>query len=243
VKMTAHPNMIDEIPPHADADAPEPAPDRPPRPPLTSLERVNGILGRWYRLQHTVDAYDALHNAELSRLNRRRAEAVGPTERRISRLRSSVEDFAVQAFLGFGELGHRVPNGDITSRPVVVTIDKTDADVAEWLSKVHPSAVEMRPQVDMKKLRAWIDARVKAGHLQRMVSKPLPDGDVEFSIVDESKGWPWEFERDQVGVWFWTEEGVETEMDLELVEGDVLFGVSWIPNGTQGSGRNFKVKL
>jgi len=237
-RMTAE---IDEIPTHTDDDAPDLTPDQAPRPPISSLARVNGILGRWYRLQHSVDAYDALHNAELSRLKRRREEAVGPTERRISRLRSAVEDFAVSMFLGFGDIGHRVPNGDITSRPVAYEITKTDADVAAWLTGLEPSAVEQRPWVDMKQLRKWIDARVKAGHLQRMVSRPAErDEDVEFWLVDETKGWTADLEDGDIGVWFWTDIGAQ---EYERVEGEVLTGMMWAPNGTQGSGRNFKVKL
>lgn len=238
--MTAPTNMIDESPPHTDSDVQATAPDRASRPPISSLARVNGILGRWYRLQHSVDAYDVLHDAELARLKKRRAEAVGPTERRIDRLRAAVEDFAVSMFLGFNDTGHRVPNGDITSRPVAYSIDKTDDLVVPWLDLVEgmDDAIEMRPWVDMKKLRKWLDAQVKAGNLQRMVSRPAEvDEDVEFWLVDEKDGWTVELEPGDIGVWFWTSDA------SAHAEGEVLAGVTWVPNGTQGSGRNFAVKL
>lgn len=201
------------------------------------------MMGRWYRLQHTVDAYDSLHNAELTRLKRRREEAVGPTERRISRIRYAIESFAVGAYLDFGEMGHRVPNGDITSRPVIISIEKDDKTAHDWMKSIDglADAIELRPWIDMKKLRTWIDARVRAGHLQRMVSRPAPvDEDVEFWLVDEAKGWPWQLAAGDVGVWFWTEAGGEL---FDQPEGEVLRGVTWEPNGTMGSGRNFKIKL
>lgn len=233
--------------PHTDADAPPDDPRWPVGPPTSSRERLNGVLGRLYRLRHEIDDYDALHNAEIARLKVRRQTAVGPLERRTRRLERFAEIFAVRAWLDFGQTGHRVPNGDITSRPVLFTIDKTDSEVAEapWSPLLPDGTIELRPWVDMKKLRAWLDAQTAAGFLQRMVSKPSTDPDadeehVEFYLVDEKEGWPWVFADGFEGVWFWTEDGA-AEHGTE--HGEILDGVTWAPNGTDGSGRNFKIKL
>ena len=233
--------MIDElIPPHGDEHA-EDTPDRAPSAPVSSIERVNGLLGRMHRLQHDVDAYDALHRAEIDKLQKRRETVLGPLLRRIERIEATIDDFAVASYLHFGDVKHRVPNGDITSRPVTDTIDKDDNAVHEWLKDCAPTdTFELRPWIDMKKLRAWLAARVADGHLQRMVSRPATgDQEPEFFLVDESKGWPWPLDPGFVGVWFWTSDGVA---EFDCGEGDILPGVTWSPNGTQGSGRNFKVK-
>lgn len=234
--------MNDTAPPLTDADAPPDAPPEPHETPWSARERLNGLLGRMYRLQHDIDAYDALHQAEIARLTARRATVLGPALRRVDRIRRNAEFFAVRAYREFNETKHRFPNGDITSTSVKIKIDKTET-VAEqdWRRLLPADTIEMRPHVDMKKLRAWLEARVKAGHLQRMVSKPSTDpADVEFWLVDENEGWPWEFEDGFEGVWFWTESG-ETEHGFG--HGDILEGVQWEPNGTDGTGRNFKIKV
>lgn len=196
-----------------------------------------------YRLRREIAEYDVLHAHEMNRLLTRRQTAVGPIENRVRRLEYQIQMFAVRWYLDWGDTGHRVPNGDITSRPVVYMIVKDDVAVAGsgWASLLPANTIVSRPWVDMKKLRGWLDAEVKAGRLQRMVSKPSADpGDVEFYLVDEAEGWRYEFGEGFVGVWFWTESATG-EYDVE--HGDILEGVTWEPNGTMGSGRNFKIKL
>lgn len=235
--------MSDAAPPLTDDDAPPDDPPEPQETPWSARERLNGILRRWYRLQHEIDAYEALHNAEIARLTARREAALGPTLRRVARLKSYAESFAVRAYRDFGETKHRLPNGDITSTAVKISIDKTDDTIAnqDWRGLLPVDTIELRPHVDMKKLRGWLENLVQAGHLQRMVSKPSTDpAEVEFWLVDEKEGWPWEFEPGFEGVWFWTEAATE-EYDVE--HGEILEGVRWAPNGTDGSGRNFKITV
>ena len=234
--------MSESVPPWTDDDAPTGDGKHPTGPPLSARERLNGVLGRMYRIQREIDAYDVLHDAELTRLKARRDKSVGPLERRTRRLRRFAEIFAVRAWLDFGDTKHQVPNGDITSRPVQYKIDKVDDEVyaASW-SPLIGGAVELRPWVDMKKLRGWLDAQTATGFLQRMVSKPSEDpGEAEWHLVDEADGWPFEFAAGFEGVWFWTEAGA-AEYDTE--HGDILEGVRWTPNGTDGSGRNFQIRL
>lgn len=234
--MTDHPpedapDGFDEIPPD----------DEPVESPLVMpIERVNALLGRWYRLQADVDDYDRLHNAEIERLSLRREAAVGPIERRIRRIQTAVEEFAVRSFLDFGKTSHRVPNGDIKSRPVVPGIEYDGKELFDWTvgMSAFDDICELRPWFDKKKLRAWLDRQVELGHIERLV---IHDQSYDhFQVVDETVGWHSEFPPGYIGVWFWTETGAE---EFGMTEGEILRGVTWSPNGTFGSGRNFKVTL
>lgn len=237
--MTDHPP--EDAPDGFDELLPEDDQNQPEENLLWSVERVNAMLGRWYRLQLDVDEYDRLHKAEIQRLKDRRDRAVGPVERRINRIRNAVEQFAVRSFLDFGKTSLRVPNGDIESRPVVISIDYDAEKLFKWAVDhgEFDDIIELKPTFDMKKLRAWLEARVEEGHLQRLVVWEGADGP-EFELVDEKVGWHNEFLAGQEGVWFWTETGA-TEYGRE--EGQMLPGLTWSPKGTLGSGRNFKVKL
>lgn len=223
---------------HAHTDDVE-SPETPPDSPVASVERVNAVLGRWHRLEAEIEAYDRLHRAEIERLDQRRQATVGPIERRIARLRRSVEQFAVQSFLTFGKTNLHVPNGDITSRPVVPAIERDDQVAHRWMSTIDDlnDAWEFVPKIDLRKLRSWLDERLAVGHLQRLVGHRGGDW---FVTVDEEQGWHSEFGPDEVGYWFWTETGAEA---YGTREGEMLPGVTWAPKGTLGSGRNFKVKL
>ena len=210
--------------------------------PVPSVDRVNGMMGRWRRLNAEIAEYDRLHQAEIDRLNERRELAVGPAERRISRLRRAVEEFAVESYLHWGKKSLRVPNGDIQSRPVVHDIAYDGAKLFDWAAEhgEFDGIYELRPWFDMKKLRKWLDDRVDRGHIQRLVMHAEgPDG-VDFELVDEQQGWHREFMPGWEGVWFWTETGAE---EYGRQEGEILPGVTWTPKGTFGSGRNIKVKL
>lgn len=220
---------------------PEEDPDETAETRLMSVERVNAMLGRWYRLQAEIDEYDRLHDAEIKRLTERRAQAIGPVENRVGRIRYAIEQFAVRSFLDFGKTSLRVPNGDIQSRPVVPAIDYEGQELFEWAVEhgEFDDIIELRPWFDMKKLRKWLDDRVAQGHLQRLVIWEGIDGP-EFEVVDEEKGWHGEFFDGWKGAWFWTETGAD---EYGRNEGELLPGVSWSPKGTLGSGRNFKVKL
>jgi predicted transcriptional regulator len=214
--------------------------------PSSSRERVNALLGRLYRLNRDVSEYDSMHQAEIERLAERRRRAVGPIEHRIRRIERAVQDFAVAAWLDFGEKGLLVPNGEIASRPVKDSLVKDDAKIAAWFAGFVPDAVEHRPWVDTKKLRDFLEQRVVAGHLNRMVFKAAEDpADVEFDLVDEEEGWTRPFPDGWEGVWFWTTPGVEwaEQLGIHAMDGVILDGVRWEPNGALGSGRNFKVKL
>lgn len=222
-------------------NAPEEDPDETPESRLMSVERVNAMLGRWYRLQAEIDEYDRMHEAEIKRLTERRARAIGPVEKRVGRIRSAVEQFAVRSFLDFGKTNLRVPNGDIQSRPVVAAIDYDGQGLFKWAVEhgEFDDMIELRPHFDLKKLRKWLDERVEKGHLQRLVVWEGIDGP-EFEVIDEKDGWHQEFPDGWTGVWFWTETGAE---EYGRNEGEMLPGVNWAPKGTLGSGRNFKVKL
>lgn len=220
---------------------PEEDPDQAPESRLLSVERVNAMLGRWYRLKAEIEEYDRMHEAEIRRLTERRMAAIGPVEKRVNRIRYAVEQFAVRSFLDFGKTTLRVPNGDISSRAVVPDIDYDRDKLYDWAVEhgEFDDMVELRPHFDMKKLRAWLDERVAQGHIERLVIWEGIDG-TEFEVVDEKVGWHSEFVGTQQGVWFWTETGAE---EYGRNEGEMLPGVTWSPKGTLGSGRNFKVKL
>jgi hypothetical protein len=201
------------------------------------------MMGRWRRLDAEIAEYDRLHQAEIDRLNDRREQAIGPTIRRINRLRRAVEQFAVESYLHWGKTKLRVPNGDIESRPVVTKIDTKPEAARPWMVMIPEldKAWDLEPVIHLKELRAWLDERVAVGHLQRLVMhNEGPDG-VDFELVDEEEGWHREFMPGWEGVWFWTETGAEAYDSA--TEGEILPGVTWTPKGTFGSGRNFKVKL
>jgi len=222
------------------AQQPEPH-EEAPSAPVPSVDLVNGMMGRWRRLDAQIAEYDRLHRAEIERLNERRELAVGPIERRVDRLRRHVEQFAVQSWIRFGKTSLRVPNGDIESRPVVHTITTDAVAAREWIVMIPEldKAWDTVPVIHLKEFRAWLDERVSVGDLQRLVIWEGIDGP-EFTIVDEDEGWHSEFGGTQEGVWFWTETGAEK---YKTAEGEILPGVTWSPKGTFGSGRNFKVKV
>lgn len=214
----------------------------PARSPSSARERLNGLMGRLYRLEREVADYDRLHDAEIERLGANRRKHLGDHLKRIGRLRSGIERFAVQAYLDFGEISMKLPNGEISSRPVLAALERDDVKVfdQDWSPLLPPGTIEERPVVELKKLRAWIDAQVEAGFLQRIVYRPGVDGtDPDFELVDDE--YRQEFPGpDWVGGWFWTEAGAD-EYNFEV--GEMLEGVTWTPNGTMGSGRNFKLKV
>lgn len=190
---------------------------QPPDSAELNVDIVSRQLGWIRKLQRRLADYDRLHQAELDRLNRNRAAAVGGIVNQIARLERSCEQFAVKAFEDFGRTTTQTPNGIIkVGRARLDDLTVVDHAVEKWLRPVLPGAVLDHPKILVAELRELLSS-VSDGMFAKAVRWTNSDGEACMAWGDDLPAWEDGYE------------GVYVDLSGEGLVPEVLPGLTWTP--------------
>lgn len=226
---------------YAEADAEQDYPHLPDAADA-SLDQVSRMLRALRRITAKLAEYNALHAAELTRLDSQRERHTGPLVKRYSELHHALESYGRRAFQDFGKTRIATPNGTIiVGRQLVDELDIDDPSVVAEVPWFSPLA-QARVIIPKDELRAKLAELIETGFVRRAIRgrsairlrEPAPDV-YEILAGDERRTTPL-----RLG-----ETGVFVRVLVDTVNStnsyEEIPGLRWAPVGTDGLGRNVKV--
>jgi len=201
--------------------------DGPPDASTLGLDQVSKMLRLLRHLYRELGEYEALHQAELSRIAAAHERYAAPVVRRIERIEEVLRQYAARAWVDFRKARTITPNGAITaSRALLPELTVRDDVLAEW-TWVGP-IVELRPKVPVAKLRDLLGQLERQDTVRRAVLR-----DETLVVIEQGEVFERELRDGERGVYV---ERLGDDDPWLLIE-----GLQWTPAGHYGSGRTFTV--
>lgn len=195
-----------------------------------NLDAINSMLGGLSRLRARIGELVDLDVAEARRRRMRLDALLYRPRQRAQMLEDTIVAFALRAWREEKRSRFVLPHGTIKLNQCQPSIaaDESNRELIGWL-EAQPSAadcVDFVPKVRMKATRLMLEALEKNGVVKRCICS-----DEDAQMLEAGEQWLHPLPPGTEGRWMVVETG-------ELVP-----GLTWSPNGDDGSGRNVQVDL
>lgn len=160
--------------------------DLPPDPSIDDIDiALDRLMRRRSKAAAYIERFDRTFRLELGRLNARRLEVLGSTLKAVEDQTRQIEHLAAQRFELSGAAGVKLPNGTLSSRPVLPELSVDEQVMYDWLDAaglVTPELAVLRPKVFIGALRELLDRLA----VQFVVNSEDADVQVDTTLPGET---------------------------------------------------------